>query len=148
MNCTVKSVHLLGLHTRDKGWITLLEVPLSRGLLQLWSWGVIISPPLVNTSESRKVHICLHVIRCRMQEAGCRMLLVWLLWLLHRDKKTSPWHFPLVLWEFRRLVFCFFQWPSQNQETRGMTQWLRALATLAENLNSVLSTHVAAHNCL
>lgn len=147
MNCTVKSVHLLGLHTWDKGWITLLEVPLSRGLLRLWSWGVIISPPLVNASESRKVHIRLRVIRCRMQEAGC-FLSDFSDFYTVRDKKTSPWHFPLVLWEFRGLVFCFFQWPSQNQETRGMTQWLRALATLAENLNSVLSTHVAAHNCL
>lgn len=88
MNCTVKPVHLLGLHTWDKGWITLLEVPLSQGL-RLWSWGVIISPPLVNTSASRKVHIRLRVIRCRMQDAGCRMLLVWLLWLLHSQRQED-----------------------------------------------------------
>jgi hypothetical protein len=29
-----------------------------------------------------------------------------------------------------------------------MAQWLRALAVLLENLGSIPSTHMAAHNCL
>ena len=28
-----------------------------------------------------------------------------------------------------------------------MTQWIRALAALPENLDSIPSTHMAAHNC-
>lgn len=30
---------------------------------------------------------------------------------------------------------------------REMAEWLRALAVLLDNLNSVLSTHNAVHNC-
>jgi hypothetical protein len=29
-----------------------------------------------------------------------------------------------------------------------MAQWFRALAALLEDLGSILSTHMAAHNCL